>query len=62
MIYGRYPNDLQWRINLGFGIGLFWLMPLVLKKLKNCTLGPIWLRNIPESKAVEQSMALLAFL
>ena len=27
--------------------------------LKNCTLGPIWLRKIPESKAVEQSMALL---
>jgi general L-amino acid transport system permease protein len=35
LIYGRYPNDLQWRINLGFGIGLVWLMPLVLKKLKN---------------------------
>jgi len=27
--------------------------------LKNCTLGPIWLRNIPEAKAVEQAMALL---
>ena len=27
--------------------------------LKNCTLGPIWLRKIPETKAVEQSMALL---
>ena len=35
LIYGRYPNDLQWRINLGFGLGLFWLMPLALKKLKN---------------------------
>ncbi|MDM8540879.1 amino acid ABC transporter permease [Desulfococcaceae bacterium HSG9] len=35
LIYGRYPDELQWRINLGFGLGLVWLMPLVLKKLKN---------------------------
>jgi len=35
LIYGRYPNDLQWRVNLGFGLGLFWLMPLTLKRLKN---------------------------
>jgi len=35
LIYGRYPNDLQWRINLGFGLGLLWLMPLALKRLKN---------------------------
>ncbi|MCP4670470.1 MAG: ABC transporter permease subunit [Desulfobacula sp.] len=35
LIYGRYPNELQWRINLGFFIGLIWLVPLFLKKLKN---------------------------
>ena len=29
LIYGRYPNDLQWRINLGFGIGLVWLLPQI---------------------------------
>ena len=34
LIYGRYPNDLQWRINLGFGIGLIWLVPLGLGKTK----------------------------
>ena len=27
--------------------------------VSNCTLGPIWLRNIPEEKAIEESMALL---
>lgn len=27
--------------------------------LENCTLGPIWLRKIPEARAIEQSMALL---
>lgn len=27
--------------------------------LENCTLGPIWLRNIPEYQAIEQSTALL---
>ena len=27
--------------------------------LKNCTLGPIWLRKIPEAQAMDQSMALL---
>ena len=27
--------------------------------LENCTLGPIWLRKIPEHKAVEKSVALL---
>jgi general L-amino acid transport system ATP-binding protein len=27
--------------------------------LKNCTLGPIWLRKIPEPEAIVQSMALL---
>lgn len=35
LIYGRYPNDLQWRVNLGFGIGLAWLMPLMLKRIQN---------------------------
>ncbi len=35
LIYGRYPNALQWRVNLGFGIGLLWLIPLLLKKVKN---------------------------
>lgn len=27
--------------------------------LKNCTLGPVWLRKIPEAQAIDQSMALL---
>ena len=27
--------------------------------LKNCTIGPIWLLNIPEAQAIDQSMALL---
>jgi general L-amino acid transport system ATP-binding protein len=27
--------------------------------LENCTLGPIWLRKIPEAQAIEQSTALL---
>ena len=35
LIYGRYPNELQWRINLGFCIGLVWLLPLALKKIRN---------------------------
>ena len=35
LIYGRYPNDLQWRINLGFGLGLLWLLPLAFKKTSN---------------------------
>jgi general L-amino acid transport system permease protein len=34
IIYGRYPNDLQWRVNLGFCIGIIWLAPLALKKVK----------------------------
>ncbi len=34
LIYGRYPNDQQWRVNLGFCLGVIWLMPLALKKLK----------------------------
>lgn len=35
LIYGRYPNDLQWRVNLGFGIGLFWILPLVFKRVRD---------------------------
>jgi general L-amino acid transport system permease protein len=35
LIYGRYPNDLQWRVNLSFGIGIIWLIPFALKKVKN---------------------------
>ena len=35
LIYGRYPNELQWRVNTGFGLGLAWLLPLLLKKMKN---------------------------
>lgn len=34
LIYGRYPNVLQWRINLGFCLGIVWLVPLALKKVK----------------------------
>lgn len=34
LIYGRYPNPLQWRVNLGFGIGVVWLLPLALKRVK----------------------------
>jgi len=35
LIYGRYPNELQWRINLGFGLGLLWVFPLALKPVKH---------------------------
>jgi general L-amino acid transport system permease protein len=34
LIYGRYPDPLQWRVNLGFFIGVLWLFPLSLKKVK----------------------------
>lgn len=46
------------RENVGMLFQNFNLFPH-LTILKNCTLGPIWLRKIPEEKAVEQSMALL---
>ncbi len=46
------------RENVGMLFQSFNLFPH-LTILKNCTLGPIWLRKIPESKAIEQSMALL---
>ena len=35
LIYGRYPDDLQWRVNLGFCIGVIWLAPLALKQVKH---------------------------
>ncbi len=46
------------RDNVGMLFQSFNLFPH-LTILQNCTLGPIWLRNIPELKAIEQSMALL---
>ena len=51
-------SDAFIRQNVGMLFQSFNLFPH-LTILKNCTLGPIWLRKIPESKAVEQSMALL---
>lgn len=32
LIYGRYPNAQQWRVNLGFLIGVIWLASLAFKK------------------------------
>ncbi len=46
------------RENVGMLFQNFNLFPH-LTILENCTLGPIWLKKIPEPKAVEQSMALL---
>lgn len=46
------------RDNIGMLFQNFNLFPH-LNILDNCTLGPIWLRKIPEAKAIEQSMALL---
>jgi general L-amino acid transport system ATP-binding protein len=46
------------RNNVGMLFQNFNLFPH-LNILKNCTLGPIWLRNMPELEAVNQSMALL---
>ena len=34
LIYGRYPADQQWRVNLGFGLGILWVVPLALKKVQ----------------------------
>jgi general L-amino acid transport system permease protein len=34
LIYGRYTDALQWRVNLGFAFGLLWVLPLALKKMK----------------------------
>ena len=46
------------RDNIGMLFQNFNLFPH-LTILENCTLGPIWLRNIPENQAIEQSTALL---
>ncbi len=46
------------RDNVGMLFQNFNLFPH-LTLLENCTLGPIWLRNTPEFKAIEQSMSLL---
>jgi len=46
------------RENVGMLFQTFNLFPH-LTLLENCTLGPIWLRNIPEYQAIEQSTALL---
>ena len=46
------------RNNVGMLFQNFNLFPH-LTILQNCTLGPIWLRKIPESESIKQSMALL---
>ena len=46
------------RDNVGMLFQNFNLFPH-LTILENCTLGPIWLRKIPENKAIKQSTALL---
>ena len=46
------------RMNVGMLFQNFNLFPH-LTVLENCTLGPIWLRKIPEIKAIEQSTAIL---
>jgi general L-amino acid transport system ATP-binding protein len=46
------------RDNVGMLFQNFNLFPH-LTILENCTLGPIWLRKIPEAKAIEQSTVLL---
>ena len=46
------------RDNVGMLFQNFNLFPH-LTILENCTLGPIWLRNIPEYQAIEQSTSLL---
>ena len=34
LIYGRYPADQQWRVNLGVGLGILWVVPLAFKKVQ----------------------------
>jgi general L-amino acid transport system ATP-binding protein len=46
------------RTNIGMLFQNFNLFPH-LTVLENCTLGPIWLRKIPEFKAIEQSITIL---
>ncbi|OSQ38245.1 amino acid ABC transporter permease [Thalassospira mesophila] len=33
LIYGRYPADQQWRVDLGFILAVMWLFPLMSKKI-----------------------------
>lgn len=35
LVYGRYPIDQQWRVDLGMGIGFLWLLPLALKRTES---------------------------
>ena len=46
------------RDNIGMLFQSFNLFPH-LTIIENCTLGPVWIRRIPETKAIEQSMVLL---
>lgn len=62
-IFGRdlgfdKPSAAFIRRHVGMLFQSFNLFPH-LTLLKNCTLGPIWLRKIPEAEAIDQSMALL---
>jgi len=34
LLYGLYPDALQWRVNLGVGFGILWFVPLTLKKAR----------------------------
>ncbi|WP_260093388.1 amino acid ABC transporter permease [Phaeobacter inhibens] len=34
IIYGRYPDEEQWRINLAFGLLIFWMLPIWLEKVQ----------------------------
>lgn len=34
LTYGLYPDNLQWRVNLGGGLGILWFIPLALKKVQ----------------------------
>ncbi|MBU2415466.1 MAG: amino acid ABC transporter permease, partial [Gammaproteobacteria bacterium] len=33
LIYGRFPVDEQWRVNIGVLLGLVWLLPLMSKRI-----------------------------
>lgn len=33
LIYGRFPMDEQWRVNVGVLLGLMWLLPLMSKRI-----------------------------
>ncbi len=35
LMYGLYPDRLQWRVDLGFVLGILWFLPLALKKAKH---------------------------